>query len=510
MGTLGKITRRTFLVASAAVAGGVLFGTYKYKQPLPNPLLDGDDANNPDFASLNPYIKIDQSGVTIITPRAEMGQGVHSALAMMVAEELDLDWKTIKTEHGPASTTYYVGVMLESIAGHQYDHSAMTTRLRKLSHVPAKFLGLQLTGGSTSTPDGFVKMRSAGASARIALKQAAAEQWNVESDTLETVNGFVINPANNEKLAYTELAVAAAAVDAPDSPPLRDSSRWRYMGKSVPRIDIPAKTKGTAEFAIDVNRDDMLFATVKMSPRFGAGIQSADTSKAAAMNGVEKIIQLDSNGFAVIANNTWRAFKAANAIEVEWEAASYPADQDGIMQAYVDSFASEPNGTFDEKGNVDLVFADAGNNLVVRWHKLSMGKCMCGRVYKHRLVLAMPSWLWTSWQKKMFIYIPPILVVVLVDAQKLTLLSWRIRLHAKPMAGLSNSRGLVKKMSAMISTALLPSAAFKRLWMTQNRKHWMFKSPARRSCFPCRSAPLPLSWVQTRLLPKVRQVNQMT
>ena len=85
MSTLGKITRRTFMVASAAVVGGVLFGTYKYKQALPNPLLTGDDAAKPDFASLNPYLKIDQDGVTVITPRAEMGQGIHSTLAMLVA-----------------------------------------------------------------------------------------------------------------------------------------------------------------------------------------------------------------------------------------------------------------------------------------------------------------------------------------------------------------------------------------------------------------------------------------
>ena len=142
MSTLGKITRRTFLVASAAVVGGVLFGTYKYKQALPNPLLDGEDATQPDFASLNPYIKIDQDGVTVITPRAEMGQGIQSTLAMLVAEELDLDWKTIKTEHGPASNSYYVGIMLEALAGHMYDHSDTANTIRDLTQIPAKFIGL--------------------------------------------------------------------------------------------------------------------------------------------------------------------------------------------------------------------------------------------------------------------------------------------------------------------------------------------------------------------------------
>ena len=364
MSTLGKITRRTFLVASAAVAGGVLFGTYKYKQALPNPLLDGDDAGKPDFASLNPYIKIDQDGVTVITPRAEMGQGIQSTLAMLVAEELDLDWKTIKTEHGPASNSYYVAIMMEAMAGHMYDHSTKANTIRNLTHIPAKFLGLQITGGSMSTPDGFVKMRSAGASARLALTLAAAQQWGVKAATLKTDNGHVINPANGEKLAYTALAVKAAKIDAPAEPPLRDPSQWRYLGKSMPRIDVPAKVDGTAEFAIDVKQPGMLHATVKMSPRFGAGIKSSDTSKAEAMPGVEQVIKLDDNGFAVVANNTWRAFKAANAIEVEWETASYPKDQAGIAKAYEDSFSTEPNGTYDENGDVELVFADAGENLV--------------------------------------------------------------------------------------------------------------------------------------------------
>ena len=367
MSNLGKITRRTFLVTSAAIVGGVLFGTYKYKQALPNPLLAGDDAQQPDFASLNPYIKIDQEGVTVITPRAEMGQGIQSTLAMMVAEELDLDWKSIKTEHGPASNSYYVGIMMEAMAGHQYDHSANTQRIRRLSHIPAKFLGVQMTGGSMSTADGFVKMRSAGASARLALTLAAAEEWGVKAASLNTSDGFVINPANDQKIAYTALAAKAATIDAPSEPPLRDPSQWRFIGKSVPRVDIPAKTTGKAEFAIDVERDDMLYATVKMTPKFGAAMVIYNTSKAEAMPGVEKVMVLKSNGkkngFAVVANNTWRAFQAADAIKVQWGKISYPKDSAGIMKLYEESFKQKPNGTFDVKGDVDLKLTDSDDIL---------------------------------------------------------------------------------------------------------------------------------------------------
>lgn len=363
MSKLGKVTRRTFLVVSAAVAGGVLFGTYKYKQPLPNPLLDGDDAENAGFASLNPYLKIDQEGVTVITPRAEMGQGIQSTLAMLVAEELDLDWKSIKVEHGPASNSYYVGIILEALSGHMYDHSASAKRIRDLTQIPAKFLGIQFTGGSMSTPDGFVKMRSAGASARLTLTQAAAQKWGVEAGTLGTENGFVVNPANDERLAYTALAVEAAKIKASAEPELRDPSVWRYIGKSMPRVDIPAKTNGTAEFAIDVKQPGLLYATVKMSPRFGAGIKTSDIRKAEAMSGVEKIFKLDNLGFAIVANNTWCAFQAADAIDVEWDQSSGPNDQAAILKVIEDSFTTDPNGTFEEKGDVEKVFSDAGDVL---------------------------------------------------------------------------------------------------------------------------------------------------
>ncbi len=365
MGTLKKITRRTFLIASTAIAGGVAFGTYQYQKPTPNPLL-ADGMGDADTVSLNPYLKINQDGVTVITPKAEMGQGVHSMFAMLVAEELDLDWQTIKTEHGPASNAYFNVALMRPMAGfHDYDQSERANSVRAYTEIASKFLGMQITGGSTSAPDGFVKLRSAGASARLTLTLAAAQQWGVAATTLQTENGHVINPENGDKLSYTELAVAAADIAAPARPPLRDPAQWRYLGQSMPRPDIPAKTIGAAQFASDIRLPDMLHATVRMSPRFGAGIQSADTQTAAAMPGIDKIIQLGNEGFAVIANNTWRALQAANAIQVEWEAASYPPDNAGIMQLYEDSFNTAPNGTFEQTGDVDLAFADVNSDEII-------------------------------------------------------------------------------------------------------------------------------------------------
>ena len=151
MSKLGTITRRTFLFGSVAIAGGIGFGYYKYKQPIDNPLnaglSDGD-------AALTPYVLIDQNGISIIAPRAEMGQGVHTTLAALVAEELDVTLEQIKVLHGPASAAYFnAAVLEEAIPFAATDTSSMANRVRNFVHVPAKLVGLQITGGSSSVAD---------------------------------------------------------------------------------------------------------------------------------------------------------------------------------------------------------------------------------------------------------------------------------------------------------------------------------------------------------------------
>ena len=150
MSRIGKIARRTFLFGSVAVAGGVAFGYYKYRQPYANPLLADAKAGE---AVLTPYVKIDANGITIITPRAEMGQGVHSTLAALVAEELDVELDQINVEHGPASPAYFNGAMLsEGVPFPTTDQGFIARNMRSMMHVPAKFLALQMTGGSSSMP----------------------------------------------------------------------------------------------------------------------------------------------------------------------------------------------------------------------------------------------------------------------------------------------------------------------------------------------------------------------
>ena len=353
MGRAGKIARRTFLAGSAAIAGGVAFGVYQARRVLPNPLVPGDGE-----VVLSPYVIIDGTGVTIITPRAEMGQGVQSTLAALVAEELDVDWGDVKTLHGPAAQAYFNGAVVgTTMPWRDFDEGPVKRRIREASFLLPKIMGMQVTGGSTSMVDGFVKMRKSGAAARAVLLAAAAERLGVPVAALETESGAVVAP-DGSRLPYGDLAESAARLDVPRDPVLKDPAEWRYLGKSMMRKDIPAKSTGTAEYGIDVKLPDMVFATVRMSPCLGGKMLSFDATVARDMPGVLKVVDLGT-GIGVIARNTWLAMQAAEAVEVEWGKAPYPADTEAMFGRISAAFETRANTRLRDDGDVEEAFADA-------------------------------------------------------------------------------------------------------------------------------------------------------
>ncbi len=354
MGRIAKIARRTFLLGSVAVVGGVAFGYWKYRQPYGNPL---NDRLADGEASLTPYIKVASDGVTIITPRAEMGQGVHTTLAAMVAEELDVQLDAVKIEHGPASYAYYnEAVLEEAVPFLPTDHGMVAETMRGLTKVPAKFLALQITGGSSTTPDGYVKMRKAGAAARAVLVQAAAQKLGVNEADLKTANGDVIAP-DGQKVAYTELAAIAATIEPPADPKLKPQSDWRLLGKSQPRVDMVSKVTGTAPFGIDTELDGMLYATVRVNPYMGSGVKSYDATETLGMRGVKKVVPV-TNGLAVVATNTWYAMEGAKALDVEWEPAPYPLTTDEHFAQVAASFTEDRQDSQNRNdGDVDPILA---------------------------------------------------------------------------------------------------------------------------------------------------------
>lgn len=345
MASIGKIARRTFLIGSAAIAGGVAFGVYKVKQDAPNPLRTAAGET-----TLNPYILINQDGVTVITPRAEMGQGIQTTLAALVAEEMDLDWDSINVMHGPPAQAYYNGALLGlALPFRHYADGTFKTGLRESVGQIGKLLNLQVTGGSTSTRDAFTRMRQAGASARETLKLAAANRLGVDIGTLTTENGHVI-ATDGTMLSYIALAEDAGRLEPQDAT-LRDKKDWKLLGRALPRTDVMAKSTGTADFAIDVKMDGMKFATVRMNPK-RAGMVSFDASVAEAMDGVDRVLDL-GDGIAVVATNTWLAFQAAEAVDIVWEAASYPESTDALMTAITASLDTDPNSVIRDDGDVD-------------------------------------------------------------------------------------------------------------------------------------------------------------
>ena len=200
MSKLRTITRRGFIVASVAVAGGVAFGAYRLNKPAPNPLKPGGDST-----PLNAFVIINDEGVTIVTPKAEMGQGVQTTWAALVAEELDVDWQDVRVWHGPPAQAYFNSALFGmALPFLDYEVGGFQDWLRKLAGNGAKLLSLQLTGGSTSMRDGFERARLAGAVARETLKKAAAERWGLNVRDLRTEAGQVITP-NKQTLNYNTL-----------------------------------------------------------------------------------------------------------------------------------------------------------------------------------------------------------------------------------------------------------------------------------------------------------------
>ncbi|MDH6234268.1 isoquinoline 1-oxidoreductase beta subunit [Mesorhizobium soli] len=356
----GKIARRTFLIGAAAIAGGVAFGYYSYRKPFPNPLEGGLPDGD---ATFNPYVKIaPDNTITVIAPRAEMGQGVATTLAALVAEELDLDLAALKVEHGPVASAYAnIAILRDSLPFPVFDDSTLANLARDGMEVVGKFLAVQATGGSSTTIDAFDKMRHAGAAAREMLKAAAAKEFGVAAATLTTRDAKVTDPASGRSLTYGELAAAAAKLAPPREIALRERSEWRLLGKPQMRTDMRAKVTGQPIFGIDVDLPDMLFGTVRMNPHLGGAVVSLDASEAEKMLGVIKVVPIKThlgNGFGVIAKSTWHAFRAADAVKVEWGTAPYPADSAGMWQVLADA-AAQNGSVMRNDGNVEAQFADA-------------------------------------------------------------------------------------------------------------------------------------------------------
>lgn len=351
MGRVKTIARRSFLVGTAALFGGVAFGTYTVRTPHPNPLLDGLEDGE---ASFNPWIKITADGITFQTPHVEIGQGAAQVQSILIAEEMDLEPGQFSFAYPQPDPAYYNTAFATEIS----------EVMQHMTPFPAAFLegavgavvkvaGFQLTGGSTTVPDSFDKLRVAGAVARETLKRAASVETGLPEEKLETRGGAVILP-DGRSLSYTSLAQTASEISPVEGVTLRPPSQWRLIGKPQQRIDIVPKSTGTQAFGIDVAHQGMVYAAVRANPRRGT-LESYDANRAMAMRGVQAVVEVE-NGVAAIADNTWRAMQAVEAIDCTFGPATYPAEQKDHWAEVARSF--DMDARFDAEwrndGDVDM------------------------------------------------------------------------------------------------------------------------------------------------------------
>ena len=349
MGRVKTIARRSFLVGSAAIVGGVAFGTYMYKREVENPLAAGLGEGEVTF---NPFVKIDADVVTLITPRADVGQGAYSVQAHLIAEELDVDLTQVRIEPGPPSAAYYNGVVAaEGMPIAATSETFLARTGRGAADVVGKLMGLQLTGGSSTVPDMYDRLRMAGAVARETLIAAAAAQTGVAREQLATADGAVVLP-DGTKLPYTDLAAVLAETPVAEDVTLRDPSTWRHLGQDHQRTDILAKSTGTQVYGIDMQMDGLVYATTRTNPALGGGINGFDAAEAKAMRGVKAVLPI-TGGIAVVADNTWRAFQAAEAVECDWGPSPYIGETEKQFEAVAASFIEDrQDSKFKDEGDV--------------------------------------------------------------------------------------------------------------------------------------------------------------
>jgi isoquinoline 1-oxidoreductase subunit beta len=273
---MSPLSRREFIAAGAAAGAGLVVGFY-----LPHGSNGGGDVFSP-----NAYLKITPDNkVTVVVARSEMGQGVRTSLPMILAEELEADWKQIQIEQAGASTLF----------------------------------GDQTTGGSASVRTTWDPMRKAGAAAREMLVSAAALQWGVARTACKAENGAVVHAASNHRATYGELASKAATLPVPTDVPLKQAKDYKIVGKPIPRLDTPSKVNGTAEYGIDFRLPDMKYAVVARCPVIGGKVASFDEKEAKKISGVRHVGKISDSSIAVVADSVWGAMEGRRVLQVTWD-----------------------------------------------------------------------------------------------------------------------------------------------------------------------------------------------
>jgi len=326
--------RRRFLQTSAGAASGLVLGFY-LPPGLRTVVLAAEQAPAAAATALpdaNAFLHVGTDDtVTIRLAHSEMGQGIWTTLAMLVAEELECDWSRVRVEHAPAAPVY--------------------------AHL---LFGVQGTGGSTTTWSEFDRYRQVGAIARDMLVRAAAERWKVPISNCRAENGAVVS--GGSRLSYGALAEAAQKLAPPAEVALKPASAWKIIGKPTKRLDSPEKVTGKAEFGLDVRFPGLMTAVIERPPVFGAKVRGFSAEKARAVPGVKAVVQVPS-GVAVVAEHFWAAQQGREALQVEWDEGPGAALDSATLHAEYAALARTPGAKAAAAGDTAAALAGAARTI---------------------------------------------------------------------------------------------------------------------------------------------------
>ena len=368
------LKRRTFLLGGAGAVGALLVGwsvlpprqRLNTSTPLP--------AQGSQVA-LNGWVKIAaDNSVTIMMCKAEMGQGIHTGLAMLLAEELDADWSQVRVEESPIDRIYNsVQTVVDDLPFRPDDDSALKRTTVWFTRKAVREAGTMMTGGSSSINDLWTPMREAGASARAMLIGAAAAQWSVPPGECRAENGHVLH-ASGHKACFGELASLAAQQALPRKVALKNPADFRLIGQPLRRIEAASKINGTARFGIDALPDGLLYASVVMCPTLGGTVAQFDAAPAQKMRGFIKAFAVapyggGSGGVAVIADNPFRAMNAVDAINVTWhDGAGASVSSADVRRRLAQALDDSDGHAYFHRGDIDAALSGAARTIDAEYY----------------------------------------------------------------------------------------------------------------------------------------------
>jgi isoquinoline 1-oxidoreductase beta subunit len=344
--------RRAFIITGGIIGGGLLVGVGGFNYVANKRVKEFSGIGMGDGESLNAFVRIrPDNTVALAIPRTEMGQGVYTSLSQLIIEELEADFSKVEVVH-PQAEGPYANFFIAQMQPADFENG-LTLMQKIFALIPNV-----ITGGSTSVRDAYDYYRRMGAMAREMLISAAAKEWNVSREDCYAENGVVINKKGGQQKTFGELTSAAAKEKAEEFPVLKNKSEFKLVGKSVDRIDVPAKVTGRAIFGLDVRVPNMKFAVIRHPSYVGGKITAIkNLGTVQAMPGVVKVVTIDE-GVVVVANDTWHAKNAANALQLDEEKNLSLGHLDAIP-ALKEAMKGEPGKVWEDVGKVDDVLAAA-------------------------------------------------------------------------------------------------------------------------------------------------------